>query len=45
MWNPITIEELNNEVQSGIDIMTNEELNLWQLIKIEPEKWEEDQLG
>ena len=45
MWNSITIEELNKEIQSSIDIMTNEELNFWQLIKIEPEKWEEDQFG
>jgi hypothetical protein len=45
MWNPITIEELTNEILSGEINMTDDQRNFWDLIKIKPTKWTEDEYG
>lgn len=39
MWSPITLEELNNEIQESELKLNDELLFFWQKIKIKPEKW------
>lgn len=45
MWVPITIENLNNEILSGELDMTDEQRNFWDLIRIKPVKWTEEEYG
>ncbi|WP_417352863.1 hypothetical protein [Flavobacterium alkalisoli] len=43
MWTPITLTELNKLIkQEEFDSSVTQ---LWELIKIEPEKWEETEFG
>lgn len=45
MWTPISLQELQNEIQK-YEINLNGELrNFWQRIRIEPEKWQEQEYG
>jgi hypothetical protein len=45
MWPPITIDQLKNEILRGELEMNDHQLNFWDLIKIEPEKWKEETYG
>ena len=45
MWTPIVLTELKNLILEGELELNDQELNLWDLIKIEPEKWEEMDYG
>jgi hypothetical protein len=45
MWNPITLEELNSEISISESELRSEEYNLWKLIRISPEKWQESDYG
>jgi hypothetical protein len=45
MWSPISIENLKNLVLKGELKLKDSQLNFWDLIKIEPEKWKEKEYG
>ncbi|WP_051312893.1 hypothetical protein [Sporocytophaga myxococcoides] len=45
MWPPIKIDQLRNEILKGELELNDEQLNFWDLIKIEPEKWTERNYG
>jgi len=45
MWDPISLEELQVEIQKAETDLKDELLVFWLLIKIEPEKWIEPQYG
>ena len=45
MWIPISLTELHFEIQKHETELNGELLNFWQLIKIEPEKWQEVEYG
>lgn len=38
-WNPISLEELEAEINRGINAMTPLQLGLWNEIKVPPQKW------
>jgi hypothetical protein len=38
-WTPITLSELETEIQSAEAKMANSELALWRMVSISPEKW------
>ena len=44
-WEPITLDELYKEIIKSENDLTEEEKNFWNLIKIEPIKWEEKEYG
>ncbi|MBE0392927.1 hypothetical protein [Flavobacterium sp. PL002] len=44
-WKPITLIELYDEIQKTENDLNGELWNFWQLLKIEPEKWAEEQYG
>ena len=44
-WKPITIKELNSEIENGLKQMTRVQLDYWQRISIKPEKWVEKEFG
>lgn len=44
-WNPISKSELLEEIQKTENELNGELDNFWQLIKIEPEKWQEPEFG
>ena len=45
MWTPITFSELNELIESGISKMSPDDLKLWKEVSINPEKWQEVELG
>jgi len=45
MWEPISLEDLRNLILSGELDLNNEQKNFWDIIKIEPEKWQEKEYG
>lgn len=45
MWTPISLEELNEIMLAHQAQMNDKELGLWELIKIEPQKWSEEEYG
>ncbi|MEY4902925.1 MAG: hypothetical protein RLZZ292_740 [Bacteroidota bacterium] len=45
MWTPITLLELYDQIQKTETDLNGEVWNFWQLIKIEPTKWEEPTFG
>lgn len=45
MWKPILLLDLKHLILKGELEMSDEQLNFWDLIKIEPEKWEEKEYG
>lgn len=45
MWTPITLNELEEEIFRGELELQGEILNFWNLIKIEPRKWQEKEFG
>jgi len=44
-WNPISLDELVNEINESETDLNGELWNFWQLIKICPTKWEEHEYG
>lgn len=45
MWKPISFIDLENLILKGKFELTDEQLNFWDLIKIQPEKWMEKDYG
>jgi len=45
MWTPISLEELNEIILAHQVHMNGKELRLWEMIKIEPQKWSEEEYG
>lgn len=45
MWTPITRNELEESILRGELELQSELLNFWNLIKIEPQKWQEKENG
>lgn len=44
-WTPITIEEVYDLILTTEKELNGDLLNFWELIKIYPEKWDEDTYG
>jgi hypothetical protein len=44
-WTPVTIEEVYDLILSTEKELTGDLLNFWELIKIYPEKWNEETYG
>lgn len=44
-WEPITIQELQNEITKSLNDLNDETLAFWKSIKIAPEKWIENEFG
>ncbi len=44
-WQPISLSELNKEIQKTEQGLEGELINFWKLIKIEPIKWAEKDYG
>lgn len=44
-WEPIAKEVLLDKINSSIDRMTSYQINLWEIIKIPPQKWREETNG
>jgi hypothetical protein len=44
-WKPISLSDLNIEIENGVKLMTKNQLELWKEISIRPEKWIEEQYG
>ena len=44
-WTPISLDELNIEIQKGVQNMTNINCRTWNVISIKPEKWSEKNYG
>lgn len=45
MWTPISLKQLEIYILQGELDLSEEELNFWNLIKIQPEKWSEKDYG
>jgi hypothetical protein len=45
MWKPISLIDLKNLILKGELELNDKQLNFWDLIKIEPEKWVEEDYG
>lgn len=45
MWEPISLNELEINILKGELELKGELLNFWNLIKIEPHKWQEKEFG
>ncbi|MCS3532058.1 hypothetical protein [Chryseobacterium sp. JUb7] len=45
IWTPIPIEELDNLIQKNQTELHGQFWNFWQLIKINPVKWQEEEYG
>ncbi len=45
MWKPISLIDLENLVLAGELELDDEQRNFWDIIRIEPEKWEEKEYG
>jgi len=44
-WEPISLDELNIEIQKGVQNMTKISCSTWNKISIKPEKWSEKNYG
>jgi hypothetical protein len=44
-WKPITLSELNDQIHKSEAYLNGELWNFWQLIKIDPVKWNEKSYG
>lgn len=44
-WKPISINELNTEIENGLKQMKQDQFDYWQKISIKPEKWIEQEFG
>ncbi|QRA42373.1 hypothetical protein [Chryseobacterium cucumeris] len=45
IWTPISIEEIFEKIYSTEKDLNGHLLNFWDLIKINPEKWYEEEYG
>jgi hypothetical protein len=45
MWKPILLDNLYNLILSGVLELNDKQRNFWNLVKIDPEKWEEIEYG
>lgn len=45
IWTPITVEEIFDIIHSTENDLHGDLLNFWDLIKIDPEKWTEEEYG
>lgn len=45
MWEPITLAELYDKILDSEQILSGDLFNFWHMIKIEPEKWQEEKYG
>lgn len=45
MWTPITLKKLEENILIGESYLEGELMNFWNLIKIKPQKWEENEYG
>ncbi|WP_316789633.1 hypothetical protein [Pedobacter frigoris] len=45
MWTPISLVELEEWILRGASELEGELLNFWNLIKIKPQKWQEEEYG
>ncbi|MEG0927666.1 hypothetical protein [Chryseobacterium sp.] len=45
IWTPITIEEILEMIHSTENDLNDDLLSFWNLIKIDPEKWIEEEYG
>ena len=45
MWTPISLTELEEWISRGESKLKGVALNLWNLIKIQPQKWQESEYG
>ncbi|WP_316821942.1 hypothetical protein [Pedobacter gandavensis] len=45
MWTPISLSELEKWILRGESELEVELLNFWTLIKIKPQKWQEEKYG
>ncbi len=39
-WEPITAAEIEAEIRRGLEAMSAEQRNLWDVVKVRPEKWQ-----
>lgn len=44
-WTPITLTELYDHINTTENELNGELLNFWNLIKVEPKKWSEEEYG
>jgi len=44
-WKPISLIDLKKEIESGVKLMSQGQLELWRKISIKPEKWIEEEFG
>jgi len=44
-WTPITLTDLYDHINKTEEELNGELLNFWNLIKIEPQKWSEEEYG
>lgn len=45
MWTPLSLGELEEWILRGESELEGELLNFWNLIKIKPQKWQEEEYG
>ncbi len=45
MWTPISLDKLYDKIFDAEKSMTGDINNFWNLIKIDPEKWKENEFG
>ena len=44
-WKPISLSDLNKEIENGVKLMSQDQLELWRKVSIKPEKWIEEEFG
>lgn len=45
MWTPISRKKVEDRILRGEQELPDEALNLWNLIKVEPRKWQTEEFG
>jgi len=44
-WKPITLLELQKQIENGVSKMTEQQIRMWEQIAVQPEKWHEIEYG
>ena len=44
-WEPIPLSELQEKINKGVNLMSQEQISIWNQIAIRPEKWIETEQG
>ncbi|MEQ8546266.1 MAG: hypothetical protein RIC03_00055 [Cyclobacteriaceae bacterium] len=44
-WKAITLLELQKQIKNGVDLMTHQQLRIWNQISVQPKKWIEVEYG